>query len=46
MATVCEYCGNKTNEVKSGGGIEETGLKMVINVRGKIDFTRDILKVR
>lgn len=27
MATICDVCGNKTNEVKSGGGIEEKGKK-------------------
>ena len=28
MATVCDACGDKTNEVKSGGGIEEKGRKI------------------
>lgn len=27
MATVCDHCGHKTNEVKSGGGIEPQGTR-------------------
>lgn len=44
MATVCEICGNKTNEVKSGGGIEERGIRFEVRVEGKEDLTRDVLK--
>ncbi|XP_055628090.1 zinc finger protein ZPR1 [Toxorhynchites rutilus septentrionalis] len=44
MATVCENCGLRTNEVKPGGGIEEQGVKIEVAVRGKIDFSRDVLK--
>lgn len=44
MATVCEVCGNKTNEVKSGGGIEEKGIKFEVRVENKEDLTRDVLK--
>ncbi|XP_052746111.1 zinc finger protein ZPR1 isoform X2 [Bicyclus anynana] len=45
MATVCEACGHRTNEVKSGGGIEEKGVKFEVRVASKDDFSRDILKV-
>lgn len=45
MATVCDSCGNRTNEVKSGGGIEEKGTKIEVLVRGREDFSRDVLKV-
>ena len=52
MATLCDSCGHKTNEVKSGGGIEPTGKKMTLTVKGHIDpaqteedLSRDILKV-
>ena len=52
MATVCDSCGHKTNEVKSGGGIEATGKKMTLTVKGhkdpaktEEDLSRDILKV-
>ncbi|XP_054009797.1 zinc finger protein ZPR1 [Hylaeus anthracinus] len=44
MATVCESCGHKTNEVKSGGGIEPEGVKIEVTVVGKEDFSRDLLK--
>ena len=44
MATVCDACGVRTNEVKSGGGIEEKGVKIEIKVASREDFTRDVLK--
>ena len=44
MATVCESCGHRTNEVKSGGGIEPMGVKIEVIVAGKEDFNRDLLK--
>lgn len=44
MATVCENCGLRTNEVKPGGGIEEKGVRIEITVRGRVDFSRDVLK--
>ena len=45
MATVCEKCGNRTNEVKSGTGIEPLGIRIELSVQGRIDFSRDVLKV-
>lgn len=45
MATTCDTCGHRTNEVKSGSGIEEKGLKIEVKVSGIVDFSRDILKV-
>lgn len=44
MATLCEYCGHRTNEVKSGGGIEPEGIRIEVTVAGKEDFSRDVLK--
>ncbi|XP_046401788.1 zinc finger protein ZPR1 [Ischnura elegans] len=44
MATNCDRCGNRTNEVKSGGGIEPKGLRMEVKVGGMEDFSRDVLK--
>ncbi|XP_061381702.1 zinc finger protein ZPR1 isoform X1 [Danaus plexippus] len=44
MATVCDACGHRTNEVKSGGGVEEKGVKFEVKIRNREDFTRDILK--
>ncbi|XP_023022950.2 zinc finger protein Zpr1 [Leptinotarsa decemlineata] len=44
MATNCDVCGSKTNEVKSGSGIEEKGLKIEVDINSKDDFSRDLLK--
>lgn len=44
MATVCDNCGLRTNEVKPGGGIENKGVRIEVTVRGRIDFSRDVLK--
>lgn len=44
MATNCDACGHKTNEVKSGGGIEEKGVKIEVKVESRDDFSRDVLK--
>ncbi|XP_015610065.1 zinc finger protein ZPR1 [Cephus cinctus] len=44
MATNCERCGHRTNEVKSGGGIEPLGVRIEVKVTGKEDFSRDLLK--
>lgn len=44
MATNCESCGHRTNEVKSGGGIEPTGVHIEVVVNGREDFSRDVLK--
>ena len=46
MATVCDYCGHKTNEVKSGGGIESQGKKITLRLTEMSDLSRDVLKVR
>lgn len=45
MATVCEYCGHKTNEVKSGGGIESKGKRIKLHITDPSDLSRDVLKV-
>uniref|UniRef100_A0A1B0CGN0 Zinc finger ZPR1-type domain-containing protein n=1 Tax=Lutzomyia longipalpis TaxID=7200 RepID=A0A1B0CGN0_LUTLO len=44
MATVCDVCGSKTNEVKSGSGIEEFGVRIEVKIEGKADMSRDVLK--
>lgn len=44
MATVCEICGSKTNEVKSGGGIEKKGVLFKVRLENKEDLMRDVLK--
>lgn len=45
MATTCDVCGVRTNEVKSGGGIEEKGVKFEISIQHRDDMSRDVLKV-
>ncbi|EDV33835.1 uncharacterized protein Dana_GF19094 [Drosophila ananassae] len=44
MATVCGTCGHKTNEVKSGGGVEPQGVRFKVRITNKEDLTRDVLK--
>ncbi|CAB3363716.1 Hypothetical predicted protein [Cloeon dipterum] len=44
MATNCDACGHRTNEVKSGGGIEPTGVKIEVSVKELFDLKRDVLK--
>jgi len=44
MATVCDECGFKSDEVKSGVGIEPKGAKLTCTVADKIDLSRDVLK--
>lgn len=45
MATCCEECGYRTNEVKPGGGIEKQGVLITVKVSSPEDLNRDILKV-
>jgi len=45
MATSCEYCGYRTNEVKSGTGISKHGTKIELKLTDPSDLSRDILKV-
>ncbi|XP_011882818.1 PREDICTED: zinc finger protein ZPR1 [Vollenhovia emeryi] len=44
MATLCESCGHRTNEVKNGGGIEPQGVRIEVTITGREDFSRDLLK--
>ena len=44
MATTCESCGHRTNEVKSGSGIGEKGVKITLRLTDVIDLSRDVLK--
>ncbi|XP_022234161.1 zinc finger protein ZPR1 [Drosophila obscura] len=44
MATVCGSCGHKTNEVKSGGGVEKQGVRFKVSIASKDDLSRDVLK--
>ncbi len=44
MATVCEYCGYRTNDVKTGGAIPDMGERITLKIAGLPDLSRDILK--
>lgn len=44
MATNCDNCGHRSNEVKSSGGISEKGVRIEVKVSEKSDFSRDLLK--
>ena len=44
MSTVCESCGYRSNEVKTGGEVPEKGRKITLKVAAKEDLLRDILK--
>ncbi|KAJ3327896.1 hypothetical protein HDU76_010941 [Blyttiomyces sp. JEL0837] len=44
MATDCEACGYKSNEVKAGGAISERGKRIKLKVDSTEDLSRDILK--
>jgi len=46
MATVCDTCGVKDNEVKGGSGIEPQGTRITLRITTALDLSRDILKVR
>uniref|UniRef100_UPI00358FE676 zinc finger protein ZPR1 n=1 Tax=Myxine glutinosa TaxID=7769 RepID=UPI00358FE676 len=44
MATNCEACGHRTNEVKAGGGVELKGKHIALHVTDVADMSRDLLK--
>ncbi|XP_077458528.1 zinc finger protein ZPR1 [Stigmatopora argus] len=44
MATNCDVCGHRTNEVKSGGATEEKGTRITLRITSPSDMTRDLLK--
>ncbi|XP_061748119.1 zinc finger protein ZPR1 [Nerophis ophidion] len=44
MATNCDSCGHRTNEVKSGGATEEKGTRISLRISSASDMTRDLLK--
>lgn len=44
MSTVCEECGYRSNEVKTGGEVPEKGKQITLHVNGPTDLARDILK--
>lgn len=44
MSTVCDDCGYRSNDVKTGGEIPAKGEKITLRVDDAIDLARDILK--
>lgn len=44
MSTVCDHCGYRSNEVKTGGEVPLLGKKITLKVEGATDLARDILK--
>lgn len=44
MSTVCDQCGYKSNDVKTGGAIPVKGRRITLKVTDPDDLTRDILK--
>ncbi|KAG0127006.1 putative zinc finger protein (zpr1) [Tuber indicum] len=44
MSTVCDDCGYKSNEVKTGGAVPSKGRVITLKVEDEDDLARDILK--
>lgn len=44
MSTVCDHCGYRSNEVKTGGEVPPKGRIITVSVQNKADLSRDILK--
>ncbi|KAJ3224004.1 nucleolar zinc-finger protein [Clydaea vesicula] len=44
MSTVCDACGYKSNEIKSGGAISPKGKRITLKMTENEDLSRDILK--
>lgn len=44
MSTVCDHCGYKSNEVKTGGAIPDKGRRITLYCDDAADLSRDILK--
>ncbi|KAI9770586.1 MAG: nucleolar zinc-finger protein [Geoglossum simile] len=44
MSTVCESCGYRSNEIKTGGEVPDKGRRITLAVIGAEDLSRDVLK--
>lgn len=44
IATVCDHCGYRTSDVKTGGAIPEKGKRITLAIKTLEDMSRDILK--
>jgi zinc finger protein len=44
MSTVCDSCGYRSNEVKTGGAVPDKGRRITVRISTAEDLSRDILK--
>ncbi|EPE05286.1 zinc finger protein zpr1 [Ophiostoma piceae UAMH 11346] len=44
MSTLCDHCGYRSNDVKTGGEIPKQGCRITLEVKNPEDLARDILK--
>lgn len=44
MSTLCDHCGYRSNDVKTGGEIPLQGRRITLEVKNDVDLARDILK--
>ncbi|KAI1720808.1 ZPR1 zinc-finger domain-containing protein [Ditylenchus destructor] len=44
MCTMCDRCGFKSNDVKSGGATKDLGCKLSVRIEKDLDLARDVLK--
>src|SRR5699024_8384125 len=43
MATNCDVCGNRTNEIKSGAGVEEKGVRITVEVTDESILKKEVV---
>lgn len=43
-STVCDHCGYRTSDVKTGGEVPDKGKRIALRVENIVDLSRDILK--
>ena len=43
-AVICDHCGYRTNDVKTGGEVPKKGQRILLDVKNPTDLRRDILK--
>ncbi|KAJ5227498.1 nucleolar zinc-finger protein [Penicillium citrinum] len=43
-SNVCEHCGLRSSDVKTGGEVPELGKRITLTVKNEVDLSRDILK--
>ncbi|KAI2801500.1 hypothetical protein RDWZM_008490 [Blomia tropicalis] len=44
MATNCDVCGTRTNEIKSGAGIEDKGVRITIDIENEDDLMKEVVR--